>query len=98
MVMCKFNSGFTCSLFVLVILQVSHLQLTSQNKSAAPAQMLIIFVSILVDTPAWPEPSARMIDVSGFLGRKNSPACFVSASALESQLLGAERGRELWEQ
>lgn len=52
MVMCKFNSGFTCSLFVLVILQVSHLQLTSQNKSAAPAQVLIIFVSILVDTPA----------------------------------------------
>lgn len=71
MVMCKFNNGLTCSLFVLVILyilhmkqekkkshpvknwspamQVSHLHLTIQNKSAAPAWMIIIFVSSLLD-------------------------------------------------
>lgn len=40
----------------------------------------------LVAILAWSEPSARMIDVGSFLGHQKSPACFVSARALESQL------------
>lgn len=65
-------------------MQVSPLQLMIPCKSSAPAKM-IIFVSTLVDMLVWPEPSARMIDASSFLEQQNSPACFVSASALESQ-------------
>lgn len=67
-------------------MQVSHLQLMVSNKSTAPAWMMIIFVSCLVDMLVWPEPSARMIDMSSLLGQQNSPICFVSGSALESQL------------
>ncbi|PKU40559.1 hypothetical protein llap_9144 [Limosa lapponica baueri] len=43
--------------------QINHLQLTIQNKSAAPAWMMIIFVSSLVDMLVGPDPSVGMIDI-----------------------------------
>lgn len=63
-------------------MQVSQLEI--QYKSAAPARMGIIFLSSLVDTIVWLEPSVRMTDMSKFLGQKNRFACFFSARALNS--------------
>lgn len=46
---------------------------------------MMIFVSSLVDTRVWLKPSARMIDVSSFLGQENIVTSFISARVLESQ-------------
>lgn len=79
-------------------MQVSHLQLTIQNKSAAPVWMISVFVSSLVDMLVWPEPSARMFDVSTFLGQWNSSACFALPEPWKVKLPATKRVRELWEQ
>lgn len=76
-------------------MQVSHLQLTIQNKSAAPVWMMSIFVSSLVDMLVWPETSARMFDMSSFLGQWNSSASFALPEPCKVIFPATKRDREL---
>lgn len=54
---------------------------------------MMIFVSSLVDTRVWLKPSAKMIDVSSFLGQENFVTSFVSATVLETQHACCQEGQ-----